>query len=143
MDAPINPIKVGGKLLLIVTIIITPPLWWLHHTLSKGKIRTLAEQSVLQKVSRFEIQTADESQVFLVQEQGFHIAGFPVDNGKSAVWVLLDPKTDPPFKQMPKDKLFTINENQLNKTSLFCAPHPEVLMELTRRIAVEKNPSQN
>ena len=143
MEAPINPIKVGGKLLLIVTIIITPPLWWLHHTLSKGKIRTLAEQSVLQKVARFEVQASDESQVTLVQEQGFHIAGFPVESGKSQVWVLLDPKTEPLFKQLPKDKQFTLNEKQLEKILHFYKPHPEVLMELTQRIPGEKNSSQD
>ena len=70
-----------------------------------------SEWSVLQGVE-YGHRGSPPSSPLVITVSGYRVAGLPKSNGPGAVWVLLNPKHEPLYKQLPQDS-FHLTTSQL------------------------------
>jgi hypothetical protein len=72
-----------------------------------------SEYSILQEIE-YSQRNLMVSKIEFKEKNGYFIAGFKADNANKNVWVLLNPKYPPYYKQMPQDR-FSLTSSELNE----------------------------
>ena len=104
---------------------------------SYESVKSKEEYSVLQVVE-YEHRGTSVSGVQIVERQGYRIAGFRSERGDGNVWILLDPRHAPHYKQVPEAP-FKISTADLEIVRRTPSVSREVLAALEARVSRESS----
>jgi hypothetical protein len=121
------------KRYLIVTILVTNLL----STAGCNEFEAKSEYAALQEVEYANRRTVI-SKAEIVKNHGYLIAGIRATGGKENIWILLNPKTHPYYKQIPQVN-FTITHADLERIRQISAVSDTVIAVLETRVDSTKD----
>jgi hypothetical protein len=108
---------------------------FLRYVFTHGELGSKPENAALQAVEYESRSQPVPSGTVLRKQFDYHVLSVPSHTTGKLVWVLLDPRAEPYYKQMPSGD-FSLTQRDFDKAASYCAIHPSVVAELQHRIAV-------
>lgn len=112
---------------VILVALLVYAAWYLY---SAEQFNTKGEWSVVQAVEyKYRSIKSDEHLILERTAENYCLAGIITQSSSHRVWVLLNAKSTPYWKQIPEGN-FNITVEELKKVAAFCRVQPEVLARL-------------
>jgi hypothetical protein len=120
---------------IAVSVVIGFPALYLRHVVTHGELGSKPEWGTLQAAEAASREEPSVSQIVLREQHGFHLLGVPSRTTGKPVWVLLDPRAEPYYKQMPPNEDFTLTQQDIQQAAAYCTVHPNTIAQLQQRIS--------
>jgi hypothetical protein len=100
--------------------------------LSSHELRSKSEWGCLQGVEYEWRYRSTPTYPLLQKRHGYRVACVPSAEGQRRIWILLTPKFEPLYKQMPPNLDYRLTVRDLTTITGYCSVHPIVTAELQR-----------